>query len=372
VLLVGAGLLTRTLSRLGHEDGGFRAEGVVAAKIVLSDNPLFNGAGRETFVPQLLERIRALPGVASAGFGTTLPPRRGPISVAIRMIEANRDETGFLKAGGVTPGYFAALGNPIVRGRDFVDADAGNAVILSESAARFIFTGKDPIGQKMIRMPAIMGPQTQGEVIGIVRDTKDEGLDAPATRGIYVPWSVRPMGSAYLVVRGTIRADQLAREIRSAVAALDPSVPVPEIKPLSDIVAQTIAARRVRALPAVSFGALSLVIALVGVLATLSMLIAERRRDLAIKSALGASPGLVMWTVLSQGLAIALCGTIAGIALGGVAARGLTSLLYGISPRDPITFAGTATIVLGGALATTFAASRHASRVQPADVLKLD
>jgi putative ABC transport system permease protein len=204
VLLIGAGLLTRTVSALMHQDHGFQPSGALGAKFVLSDTVLFDGKGRETFVRDLLERVRAIPGVQHAGFGTNLPPRPPPITIAIRLVKDDRDETRLMKVGTATPGYLRALGARFVRGRDFEDAEthSGSAVvILSESAARFYFPDEDPIGRSIARLPAIFRIAANPRVVGVVSDIKYEGLDLPAPSAVYIPWGLRPLGSGYLIVR---------------------------------------------------------------------------------------------------------------------------------------------------------------------------
>jgi len=374
MLLIGAGLLMRTVSVLMHADHGFQPSGALEAKFVLSDTVLFDGTGRETFVREVLERVRALPGVQHAGFGTNLPPRPPPITMAIRLVKDNRDETRFMKVGSATPGYLRALGARFVGGRDFDEADtqAGAAVVvLSESAARFYFPNEDPVGQTISRFPAIFRIPGTPRVIGVVSDIKYEGLDSPAPSAVYIPWSLRPLGSGYLIVRAS-RGDpmRLAAEVRGIAEAIDPSVPVPELRSLEEAMSRSVSNRRVRALPAVGFGLLSLGVAFVGVLATLSTLVTERRRDLAIRSALGASPARLTWTIVGQGLALTALGLTLGLGLGGLGARGLSSLVYGVSPYDTLTFAGTGILIGGGAMVMTYAAARRARSVDPLVVLK--
>jgi predicted permease len=372
VLLIGAGLLTRTVSALLHEDPGFRVAGALEAKAVLSDTVLFDGPEHAGFVPALLERVRALPGVLHAGFGSNLPPHSPVITMAIRLVRENRDETRMLKVGTATPGYLRALGARFVAGRDFEDADAQRAavVILSESVARFYFPGADPVGRTIMRMPAMFGMAGEPRVIGVVSDIKYEGLDSPASNAVYIPWSFRPLGQGYLLVRTAGDPMGLAAAIRGAVQAVDPSVPVPELQSLEDAMAGSISARRVRALPAVGFGLLALILALVGVLATMTTLVAERRRDLAIRAALGASPSRLARRIVGHGLALTLIGVVVGLGLGAAAARSLASLVYGVSPYDAATFAGTASAIVSGAALMTYAAALRARSVDPLAVLK--
>jgi predicted permease len=374
VLLAGAGLLARTVSVLVHEDHGFEPQGAVEAKVVLSDTVLFDGTGREPFVRDLLERVRRMPGVRHAGFGSNLPPRPPPITMAIRQVSENRDETRFMKLGSATPGYLRALGARFVAGRDFDEADGTSgapAVILSESIARFFFPDGDAVGRTLSSLPAMLRIAGDPRVVGVVGDIKYEGLDTPAGGAIYLQWSRRPFGTGYLIVRAA-DARQLMSEIRRAARSLDPAIPVPEIQSLQDAVTQSIAARRIRALPAAGFGLLSLAVAFVGVLATLSTLIVERRRDLAIRSAIGASPRRLVWTIVGQGVALVTVGLALGLGLAGAMARLLSSLLYGVSPYDPLTFAGTALLIGGGATLMTYVAAVRARAVDPMSVLRCE
>lgn len=165
---------------------------------------------------------------------------------------------------------------------------------------------------------------------------------------------------------------RLAPDIRGVAQALDPTVPIPELQSLQEAMAQSISNRRVRALPALGFGLLSLGVAFVGVLATRSTLVAERRHDLAIRAALGASPARLTWPIVGQGVALTALGLVLGLGLGVAAARGLSSLVYGLSPYDALTFAGTAVVIGGGAVLMTYAAALRARSVDPLVVLKYE
>jgi predicted permease len=381
VLLVIAGLLSRTVSVLMREEHGFHSSGALEAKFVLSDRVLFDGTGREAFIRGLLERVRAMPGVQDAGFGTNLPPRTPPITIAIRLVSDGRltgvarDETRFMKIGSGTPGYLRALGARFIAGRDFEESDDrpdAAVVVLSESVARFYFRNEDPIGRTIARLPAVFRMVGNPSVIGVVRDIKYEGLDSPAGSAMYLPWALRPLGNGYLIVRTGDDPMRLARAIRRVAHDLDATVPLPELQSLDGAMAQSIANRRVRALPAIGFGVLALGVAFAGVLATLMTLVAERRRDLAIRSALGASPRDLVWTIMGEGLALTAVGLVLGLGASGVAARAASSLLYRISPFDAMAFVGTALLVGTGALLTTYLAALRTRGVDPLAILRYE
>ena len=207
-------------------------------------------------------------------------------------------------------------------------------------------------------------------VIGVVSDMKYDGLDAPLIGAIYLPWTRRPFGTGYVVIRTRGDTQSILPEVRRAVAALDPTVPVPELLALDDITSQSIAGRRIRAIPASAFALLALAVAAVGVMATLSTLVAERRRDLAICSALGASSARLMWTIASDGLALTAGGVVAGLAGGLIVAHGLSSLLYGVTPFDLIAFAATGALVVVASMLMTAAGASRAIGIEPINALR--
>ncbi|MEO5740941.1 MAG: ADOP family duplicated permease [Vicinamibacterales bacterium] len=376
VLLVGAGLLTQSVIRLLSDDPGFTPAGALEAKIVLSDRVLL-GAGRETFVRELLDRVRVLPGVQHAGLGSNLPPRTPPITIAIRLIDESEgvNELRFMKAGSATPGQLRALGVYFVRGRDFTEADgtSGEAVILSESTARFFFRdGSDPIGKTISSLPRIVQSPGRPVVVGVVSDIKYEGLDVPAGSSIYLPWNRRPIGTAYLVVRTAQDPVTFASAIRRIVSDLDPSVPVPEIRTLEEVMADSISGRRLRLFPAVGFGVLALLVTLMGLLATLSRAVAERHQELAIRSALGASPTQLVWMIMAKGFALTAVGIAAGLGLARAVGQSLSHLLFRTSPYDPMTFLSVAMLVIFGSSLAMYVAARKAARTDPLAALKLE
>lgn len=286
ILLVGAGLLVRTVSALMNDDHGFQPGGALEARIVLSDTPFpKDNRGRDAFVPALLDRLRGLPGVRYVGFGTNLPPRQPPVTISLDVRSDGTEHSRMMNVAWATPGYLRALGARFVAGRDFEAVDVGEGapgVVLSESAARFLFAGRDALGRTIPNLPAMFGMAPQSRVVGVVKDIKYAGLDSPAGSTIYLPWGRRSLGSGYVILRTLQDPVGLAPDIRRIAAQIDPAIPISEIQSLEDALAQSVGNRRVRALPAVAFGSLGLAVALVGLIATLSMLIAERQRDLAI------------------------------------------------------------------------------------------
>lgn len=349
-LLCGAGLLARTVVTLLRTDPGFEPADAIAVKMVLSDLTLYDDVPHRARLDDLLTRVRVLPGVRHAGVGSTLPPRRAPITIGIRYVDEERDEFQFLTLASVTPGFLQALGVRRLDGRDFTASDAQSeegAVVITEAAGRLLFGTRDPLGRILKRLPPIAGP-TQPRIVGVVPDLKYAGLDVPSSGGVFVPWARRPIGTAFLVVRAAPGIAQgLEPSIRQLVRAFDPSMPEPEVVTLADVLGQSIAGRRLRLAPALALGSLALCITLVGLLGTLRRLVGERRHELAVRVALGATPGQIRRLVLRTGGAVVAAGVIVGIGLSLGLGRAVSTLLYGVSPHDAWTLG-----VVGGLVGT--------------------
>ena len=380
VLLTGAGLLVRTVDRLLDENGGFEPRQALTARLMLADTQFIEGDDQTGFVDTLLERVRGLPGVQSAGVGSLLPPDDAPMSVLFRYTE--RDDSGWssreitLSFGTVTRGYFAALGARLREGRRFEVADnlaEVAPVMLSETAARFVHPNEDPLGRTMpygiVRLDIASG---ESPIVAVVDDMKYQGLDAPRAGSVYVPWPRVPSGVAHLVVRTTGDPLALAPAIRDLIRTLSPSLPVPEVRTLADHVAGSIADRRLRVLPAAGFAALALAVAMVGLFGALARTVAERRHELAIRAAVGASPSRLGRLVVGSALAVTGTGLAAGLLAAAATGRGLASLLYGVGPYDAVTFAAAAAAVVLAALAATAIPARRAARLDPMAVLRAD
>ena len=381
VLLSGAGLLVRTVERLLNEDGGFDPRQVLTARLLLADTSFIEGGARAqtAFVDALLERVRGLPGVRAAGVGSMLPPDDDPVSVEL-VYDVGRDDSArreiVLSFGAVTRGYFAALGARLRDGRRFDashDLAEVSPVMLSETAARFIHPNRDPIGRPMSygAIDALDIAQ-MSPVIAVVDDMKYAGLAAPRGGSIYVPWARVPTGVSHLVVRTTGDPMALAPAVRDLIRTLDPSLPAPDVRSLEDHVAGSIAERRLRALPAGGFAALALAVAMVGLFGALARAVVERRQELAIRAAVGATPGRLVRLVLRSAAAVTGVGLATGLPAAAATGRGLSSLLYDVGPYDPATFVAVAAVVVLTALAASAIPARRAARLDPMVALRAD
>ena len=373
VLLAGAGLLTRSVGALLAEDGGYDAGRVVTARLMLDDTRFPDDRALVDFVNRLLGEVRALPTVTAAGVGSMLPPADAPISINLWMNRDTGDDRRVLSWGAVTSGFFEALGTSLEDGRRFRVEDERAVIpnaILSVSAARFIFRDDSVIGKSMGWAVERMALTRDTTVLGVVGDMKYRGLAADRDASIYVPWPQRPMGLSHLVVRSSGDPSALVPILRRVIARLDPTLPLPEVRTLEDHVADSIAGRRLQLVPAVAVAALALVVSMFGLFGALGRAVAERRHELSIRAAVGASPARLVRLVAVGSLVMTTVGLLAGLASAAVVGRGLASLLYGVSPYDPLTFSGVALLVLGGAVAATLVPARRAARLDPVLALK--
>ena len=376
VLLTGAGLLVRTVDRLVDEESGFEPDRALTARLMLADRMFVDGGAATAVVDTLLERVRGLPGVQAAGVGSILPPDEAPLRVSMFFESENRNEWATFSFGTVTSGYFEALGTPLAAGRRFDAADDladVSPVMLSETAARFVYPNQDPVGRPMIYDFEVLGiARGDSPVIAVVSDVKHEGLDAPRTGSMYVPWRRAPTGVSHLVVRTAGDPAALVPAIRDLIRTLNPSWPVPEVRPLADHVAGSIAERRLRVVPAGGFAALALAVAMVGLFGILARSVAERRQELAIRAAVGASPGHLVRLVMKGSLLVTAVGLMLGTAMAAATGRNLAGLLYGVGPYDWATFATVVAVVAVAALAASVVPARRAARLDPLTALRAE
>lgn len=391
VLLTGAALLVRTVGQLLAQDTGVEPERALVVKLPLGA-PRVAGASspdRAAFVADVLERVRALPGVQAAGMGTSLPPKGLPFQIFVRSFSGAAGPAGGtedslrMSVVSATSGFLDALGVRPMSGRLFTPADERfeePAVILSESAARFAgsFSDKEDeiVGRELgFVLPPIAPFEGPPSVAGVVRDVKYAGLDVPADAAVYLPLDVRRVSTVYLAVRTAGEPavlEAVAPAVRRILREADPALPVGEIRSLEDEMASSILDRRLRLVPALGFAAVALAVALTGVFAMLSRAVAERRRELAVRIALGASEGRILGMVLRRAALLTGAGLVVGVAGAVAVTRGLGSLLFGVGPRDPLTFTVVAVIVAAAALLAAYVPARRAARVEPLELLRTE
>ncbi len=372
LLLVGAGLLVRSFSRLQQRSFGFETQSVVTAQLVLPRDRYASAEQTGGFLDQLIENVAALPGVASAAAVNTLP-LTGFNALRPYNLPGQPAEERFAEFRIVTSDYFATMAIPIRRGRVFDARDRSGSqavIIVNESAARRLWPGVDPVGQTLM-VPDFMEFAPR-QVIGVVGDTRHHDLAKDPEPEIYRPASQTYWPFFGLVVRTHTATDGLERAIRGAASRVDAAVPVNAVQPLSALADTTWAWRRSSMLLLAGFAAAACVLAFVGVYGLMAFGVAERSREIGVRVALGARPSDVARSILAQAATLTGVGTVVGLALAGLVGSVLSTLLFGVTSGDPLTFAGVAIVCAGAGLLASALPALTAARVDPTAALKGD
>jgi predicted permease len=385
VLLVGAGLLLRTLHNLQSADGGLELEDVLSVEMPAA--PRAEPEQRLDYFRTILERAEALPGVESAAFGLRVPLRGVPAGLGARVtameleIEGEPPPPGAPLPRGdyrpVSPDYFATVGLRLLRGRLFDDSDRSDShkvAVVNQAMAEHHFSGRDPVGMRLAwRDDAIRFIGVSDEwrtVVGVVSDSNDYGLAASVPHVIYQPLAQEPAATTLLV--RTPQPAAAAPALISAVRALEPDQPIERVATLAEVHEEEIGPQRLNAVLVGGFAALALVIAAIGVGGVLAFGVTERVRELGLRAALGADRRRLLTMVLGEGTALTAVGLLAGWGGALVTARLLTGLLFGVGTTDAFTFAGVAVVMMGVAVAASLAPAWHAANVDPAQALRAD
>ncbi len=373
VLLVGAGLMLRTLLALRATDPGFRPAGVLALKVEPPYPEYQDEAQVLALWGRMQERLAALPGVEAVG-GIDLLPMIGDFNGMGFTVEGRPPlppaQEPSVETRVVTPGYFPAAGIRLLRGRLLTPADAAGAhvALVDEAMARQHFRGEDPIGRR-IRM----FDDTSWEVVGVVGAVRQFALAEPPGATFYLPRAQAQSfadSGGWLLLRGPSDPAALAAAARQALREIDPDLVVADVRPLSRVVAATAARARLQAALLAAFAAMALLLAAVGVYGLVAASVTARGRELAIRSALGARRHRLVGRVVGEGLlpvaAGALCGLLAAAAL----TRGLAASLYGVAAADPWTFAAAPLLLAAVAAAAAWLPARRAAGGDPVRVLR--
>jgi putative ABC transport system permease protein len=378
IVLVSAGLAVNSLMRLQRVQAGVQEQGVLVVKLAIPEARYPEGTHIEAFYDDAIRRVRGIPGVTSAAVSMAVPPHRlimtNPFTPEGKVYAAG-ESAPVAEELLVSPEYFTALGIPLLRGRAFTDADRArtpNVAIVNETFAREAFPGRDALG-RWIQTGDPDPDAIKVTIVGIVPDVKYTGLDAEPAPTIYVPFKQALWWrSMYLVARTS--GDPLAQvnAVRSAVAAIDPQIPLQEVQTMERLLGESVAEPRYRALLLAAFGALALVLASAGIYGVLSYTVNQRRRETGVRLALGATSGDVMGLVIRDGMRLAFIGVAVGIALAFATTRLLRSILFEVSPLDPLTFASMALfLTVVGFLACAIPAHR-ASRTDPMTAIRAE
>jgi putative ABC transport system permease protein len=368
VLLAGAGLLLRSFARLVSTDPGFRTEQVLTASLNLPRGRYADSIAQLAFLRAARERIGAIPGVRQVAAVTTLPlwgPAMG-VGIAIEGRPVARPED--LPSGGfdaVTPGYFEAMGIRLVRGRALAETDREGTppvAVLSESLARRLFPGEDPIGKRIVPTDA---QRTTREVVGVVADVRHGSMGADPEPRLYVSMYQTPGPRIFFAVRTAGDPAAVAVALRREVLSVDPSQPA-ETRTMEEVVSRSVAGPRFGTMLLGGFAGVGLLLAAIGLYGVVSYSVATRTREIGIRMALGAGPRQVLAGVLRHGMGMAGLGLVLGLAAALAAARLLGSMLYGVSAADPAVFAVVPVLLAAVALLASWLPGLRATRVDPA------
>ena len=377
VLLAGAGVLMKTLLTLRSTHPGFETRNVLAADVWLPPARFAQLSDRVRFIDNTLGRVRALPGVRSAAFVGDLP-LNGETDTQTFHIVGRPDpapdrafRSGFNTA---TAGYFDVMRIPIREGREFSERDAASApdaIVVNEVAARLFWPDRSPLGQQ-ISLPLTRERSELLTVVGVCGNVRHSGLAEPPRPEIYLNQAQTSIGWAglVLVIRTASDPMTLAAPVRTSLRETDPNVPIVRVNSLDDVVGRSIAAPRLYSLTFGAFAVLAVTLAAVGLYGLIAYSVAQRRQEMGIRVALGATSAELVRLVLSQGLRLTAVGAALGLAGAVAATRVLAGLSAGIQPTDPLTFALVTALLLLIAAAATYLPARRAAAVNPVTALR--
>jgi putative ABC transport system permease protein len=381
VLLVGAGLMLRTLWALQRVDLGLNPSGVLTMRIALPQASYREPIDVVNFYTRLVAQLKGVPGVTAAGAARSLPlgSQIGDFGVVV---------DGFVPPPGTgakgdwqiaTAGYVEAIGEQVVRGRSIAESDTPDSqlvALINDEMARRYWAGRDPIGGRFRigrdpRRPWLT-------VVGIVKSVRHNGITDVVKEKFYVPhtqWH-RSLGTANhlrsmtLVIKTNGDPAALTSPVRAAIHQIDPGLPVADVRTMEDVVGTALATPRFTSVLLAIFAALALTLSAVGIYGVLSYLVSRRTREIGIRVAIGARRVDVMRMVLGSGLSLALAGIAGGVVLALAVTRLLAGLLHGVTPADPLTFAGVAALLTAVAIVASTVPAWRASRVDPVLALK--
>jgi putative ABC transport system permease protein len=392
VLLVSAGLMLQSFSRMLRAERGFRADHLVTAELDFSVSGFTTWVRPTATRPQvplreLIERLRASPGVQFVGAGSRFlrrnnqPPNES-LSIFGRTVLKPEDQPK-AEFKGITPDWLRALGGRVLRGRDFTESDALEApgvVLINETLARRYFPNEDPIGQR-IRMGStqpplhatnVWGQPEWSEIVGVVSDIKSLHPQPEVVPEIYVSYWQWPMQSPMILVRTSLDPGRMAALIRQETKTVIPRLPPPLIRTMDDLVSETVAQPRLQAGLVSLFALLALLLAAIGLYGVLSYLVTQRTREIGVRLALGAQRGNVLALVVGNGMRLALAGVVLGLVAALMLTRVLRSLLYEIQPTDPWTLTGVSLLLILITLMACWLPAWRASRVNPMEALRYE
>ena len=374
LLLIGAGLMLRSFLKLQHVDAGFRPENVLTMKINLNFSKYNTEDKQRQFYESLLDKIQAQPGVRSAAGSMIVPLGDSMPMQNDFMLEGQTPGQTTVPVGDfrvVSAGYFKTLEIPVVEGREFTRLDRPNSplvAVVNVSSARRFWANQDPVGKRI----STDNGKTWFQIVGVVGDVKQNGLDQDATDEIYFSAAQAPMMDENLVVKTAVEPLSIARSIIELIYQIDPNQPAARIRSLEQVRAESIAIPRLTLSLLGLFAVIALAIAAVGIGGVMALNVSQRTHEIGVRMAIGAWPQEILRMVLGQGMVLTAIGLVLGVAGSLSLVRILHGLLFEVEPTDPPTFVAVAAVLALAAATATYFPARKAARVEPMTALRCE
>jgi putative ABC transport system permease protein len=380
VLLVGAGLLIQTLYRLRGQYSELRPESVLTLRTQLAGNRYGEHTQRVAFYEQVLARVKAMPGVAAAGYTTAVPLTRkgGANGLSLEGKDNGPNSSWNASHRQISPDYFRAMGVALREGRAFVEQDDERSTpvaIINETMARSYWPGESAVG-KRFKVGVPESPDPWLTIVGVVADVRQMGADAPVKAEMYVPYRQAAAYSFFyprdLVIRTNVPPSSLAAAVRQAIHEVDPYQPVAGVRTMDEVLGVETRQRRVGVIMLTAFAALALLLSALGIYGVLSYFVVQHTQEIGVRMALGAQTSDVLRLVVWKGMALALAGIGVGLAGAAALTRLMQSLLFEVNAADPLTFFAIALLLSLVALAACFIPARRATKVDPMVALRYE
>ena len=374
ILLIGSGLLIKSFMLLWQVEPGFNPHNVLTMAIAPSPPKYNSRADLVTLCQRLTQQLSTAPGVEAVGIVNQLPFSGRNLGLNFSVVgqpPAKPEDTASASFRSVSPGYLQAMGIPLKYGRDFNEHDTRDTTpvaLINETLAQHYFPNESPIGKQL----NIEGQQKPREIVGIIGNVKQIKLDAEGRAEIYVPFLQFPLGSMNIVVRTKTDPGSMTSAVLQQISQVDPDQPVFQVKTMDQYLAESMAQRRLSTILLGAFAALALVLAAIGVYGVLSYLVSQRTHEIGIRMALGASQRDIVKLVVGRGMWLSFLGIAFGIAAALLLTRIMTSLLYGISASDPLTYIGISLLLAIVALLACLIPARRAIKVDPIIALRYE
>jgi predicted permease len=375
ILLVGAGLMIKSFLLLQKTSPGFKPDNVLTARVFLNATDYPAPYQKAAFFQRVLQEVGTIPGVESAGAVTSLPLGGSSMSFRFAVEGESASVPGEQRQAqyrAVSPNYFHTMGIPLISGRDFAEGDAADApgvVIINETMARRLFPDGGALGK---RLTITYGKPTPREVVGVVGDVKHLRLDEGPKPEMYVPYSQNPWPFMTLVMRTTVPPSTIVQSVRERIGSVDKNQPVDKILTANQILYEAVAQPRLYALLLGVFAAVAFILSAVGIYGVMSYLVSQRTHEIGVRMSLGARPGDILKLVVRQGMTNVVIGIACGLILSLIVTRVLSSLLYGISATDPITFIEVPLLLALVALLACLLPARRATKIDPLIALRYE